>query len=124
MKSIGIKVAMVLGLLLTVVSVFAVYERWTSCRESYRKMLDRQAALALEFDLAIRGYVADEMTPAMEKRLNKGEFIPEVMSTVFVARSIFDRVRDKFPDYLLKVSSDNPRNPANMGKNEAYETTA
>ncbi|HDZ21115.1 hypothetical protein LCGC14_0094410 [marine sediment metagenome] len=114
MKSIGTKVAIIVGVLLAVVSIFAVYERWTTCRAHNETMLDRQAALALEFDLAIRSYVADEIRPAMEKRIHKGEFIPEAMSTSFVARSIFDRVGDKFPDYLLKFSSDNPRNPANM----------
>ena len=114
MKSIGTRVAVVVGVLLTVVSIFAVYERWTTFRAHNEAMLDKQAALALEFDLAIRSYVADEIRPAMEKRVNKGEFIPETMSTSFVARNIFDRVRGKFPDYLLKFSSDDPRNPANM----------
>lgn len=114
MKSIGTKVAVVVGVLLTVVSIFAVYERRTICRTHNEDLLDKQAALALEFDLAIRSYVADEIRPAMAKRVNKGEFIPEAMSSSFVARSIFDRVRDKFPDYLLKFSSDTPRNPANM----------
>ena len=35
------------------------------------------------------------------------------MSTSFVARSIFDDVKQHFPDYVLKFSSDDPRNPAN-----------
>ena len=36
------------------------------------------------------------------------------MSTSFVARSIFEKVRKKFPDYIIKFASDNPRNPVNQ----------
>ena len=36
------------------------------------------------------------------------------MSTSFVARSVFDKVRKEHPDYTIKFSSDNPRNPLNQ----------
>jgi signal transduction histidine kinase len=36
------------------------------------------------------------------------------MSTSFISRSVFDKVQKNFPDYIIKFSSDNPRNPANL----------
>jgi len=68
----------------------------------------------LNFDLAIRDYVAEKVRPVMFNMVSEGEFIPETMSTSFVARNIFEKVRKKFPDYIIKFSSGNPRNPVNQ----------
>lgn len=70
--------------------------------------------MALQFDVSIRKYIADNVRPIMYKLVEADEFIPETMSTSFVARSVFDDVRKEFPDLILKFSSDNPRNPANQ----------
>jgi len=48
----------------------------------------------------------------------EGKFMPETMSTSFVARNIFEKVRKTFPDYIIKFSSDNPRNPLNKAGSE------
>ena len=40
------------------------------------------------------------------------------MSSSFVARTVFDKVRRRFPEYQIKFSSDNPRNPANLASSE------
>jgi hypothetical protein len=79
-----------------------------------KDLMATQAAMALEFDLAIRDYVGKSIRPEMEKRVAPNEFVPEAMSTSFVARSIFQRVNARFPDYILKFSSENPRNPVNQ----------
>ena len=50
--------------------------------------------MALQFDLAIRKYVAHQIRPRMYKLLKEDEFIPETMSTSYVARAIFEDVRD------------------------------
>lgn len=39
--------------------------------------------------------------------------MPETMSTSFIARSVFDKVRESSPDALLRFASINPRNPVN-----------
>ena len=114
MKSIGAKLAVIFGVLLLVFSAAAVLRTWLISRAHARQLTGRQAALALEFDLAIRKYVAEEVRPEIQKRVAADEFIPEVMSTTFVARSVFEQVRRKFPGAILKFSSDNPRNPANQ----------
>ena len=69
--------------------------------------------MALQFNLAIRDYVAAEIRPRMESKIGKDEFIPEAMSTSFVSRSIFEAVRKKFPGMIIRFASDKPRNPVN-----------
>jgi PAS domain S-box-containing protein len=86
-----------------------------------KKVLTHQSELALEFDLAIREYVAEHIRPFAEEQLGKEEFMPETMSTSFVARNIFEKVRRKFPDSIIKFSSDNPRNPVNQAGPEERE---
>ena len=57
----------------------------------------------------------------MYEFVDEDEFIPETMSTSFVARSIFEETKKKFPGIILKFSSDNPRNPANQASPEELE---
>ncbi|UCG15173.1 MAG: DUF3365 domain-containing protein [Phycisphaerales bacterium] len=90
------------------------YWAYSHSRRHVVDAMSRQAALALEFDLAIRSYVAEEVRPTMEEYVGEEEFVPETMSSSFVARSIFEKVRKEFPDYVIKFSSDDPRNPANQ----------
>jgi len=89
------------------------YRTWAASRAQMEESMACEAELALEFDLAIREYVAESIRPVVEARVGIDEFIPEAMSTSFVARRIFEKVRRRFPDYVLKFSSDNPLNPVN-----------
>jgi PAS domain S-box-containing protein len=114
MKSIATKFLLPVVVLAALFLAVDVSQEYQNTKEETTDLLDRQAAMALAFDLAIRSYVADEIRPAMEERLAPGEFFPETMSTSFVARSIFEKVRRSFPDYIIKFSSDDPRNPANQ----------
>jgi two-component system sensor kinase FixL len=85
--------------------------RWT--HEHIDQAASQQARLAVAFDKALRDYVGKRIRPEMEKRVEHGEFVPEAMSTSFVARSVFDEVRKIFPDTVLRFASTNPRNPVN-----------
>jgi PAS domain S-box-containing protein len=85
------------------------------------ELLTKQSELALQFDLAIREYAKETIRPFAEQHVSQEEFIPETMSTSFVARSIFEKVHKKFPDYIIKFSSDNPRNPNNQAGPEELE---
>jgi len=85
--------------------------RWTC--EHIDAMADQQSRLAVQVEKALRDYVGKSIRPEMEKRIAKGEFIPEAMSTSFVARSVFDEVRKVFPETIVRFPSTNPRNPAN-----------
>ncbi len=88
-------------------------QSWHWTHAEIRRSADQQARLAVEFDAALRDYVGKHVRPEMEKRVEPGEFFPETMSTSFISRSVFDDVREAFPDSVLRFASTNPRNPAN-----------
>jgi PAS domain S-box-containing protein len=96
------------------VSAFVFYQTYETSRKHARELISRQAAIALEFNLAIRAYAREKIRPEMESLVNKNEFHPETMSTSFIARSIFESVREKFPEFVIRYSSVNPRNPRNV----------
>ena len=114
MKSIGTKFSIAVAGLAAVFAVFVLYRTWSVTDAHVTKQVALQTELALEFNLAIRKYVAEKIRPRMEALVEKNEFIPETMSTSYVARSIFEEVRKKFPDYIIKFSAENPRNPINQ----------
>jgi len=97
--------------------VFALlffYQTYSRTNERISQVVNQQAALALQFDLSIRKYVASFIRPAMYELTSEDEFFPETMSTSYIARSIFEDVQKEFPDYIIKFSSDNPRNSLNQ----------
>ncbi|MCB2188419.1 MAG: DUF3365 domain-containing protein [Deltaproteobacteria bacterium] len=120
MKSLSVKFLLLVGLFAVLFGAFVIWATWRDTRDHLAELNALQAKLALEFDLAIRDYVGREVRPEVARLLGPGQFHPETMSTSFVARAVFDRVRQKFPGYVLKFSSLNPRNPANLaGPREA-----
>ena len=121
MRKLTTKLMIVIGVATIFFSCFLTYQTYTLTQIKVREVVEQQAAMALQFDLAIRKYVANNIRPVMFKLLEKGQFIPETMSTSYIARSIFEDVRTIFPDYIIKFSSDNPRNPANMAGKEELE---
>ena len=74
----------------------------------------REAALADAFQHALRDYVGESIRPELAQRIGEDEFIPEAMSTSFVARNVFDKVREEFPDLVTRSASAAPRNPVNQ----------
>jgi signal transduction histidine kinase len=121
MHSIGTRFSLAVGGLAIVFSGVILYRSWSRTKAHVDELTSRQAELALEFDLAIRQYAGEAIRPAMEKRVGKDEFVIEAMSTSYIARSVFDKVHEKFPDYVIKFSSDNPRNPVNLAGPEERE---
>jgi PAS domain S-box-containing protein len=110
-QSAGLLIGM--GLLAVAFLAVVLIETWRWTQEHIDTTADQQARLAVEVDKALRDYVGKHIRPEMEKRVAQGEFVPEAMSTSFVARSVFDRVRQAFPEMILRFPSTNPRNPAN-----------
>ncbi len=101
-----------------VVSAFVVWSIARVHRGHLEETMSLATDLALSFDLAIQSYVAEEIRPRMYDLLDDEEFVPETMSSSFISRSVFERVRSRFPRYLLKFSTDNPRNPRNLATPE------
>jgi len=97
--------------------IFLVVVLLQTCYWTYHQIdstAEQEARLAVELDRALRNYVSTQIRPEMDKRVERDEFIPQAMSPSFAARSIFDGIRETFPDVILRLSSTNPRNPANM----------
>jgi signal transduction histidine kinase/CheY-like chemotaxis protein/HAMP domain-containing protein len=113
MKSLGTRFLLPVAGLAVLFSMFVIYQAYTASRQHANELIGQQAALALEFNLAIRDYAGKKIRPVMEGMVGKDDFIPETMSTSFISRSIFELVRKKFPDYVIRFASDNPRNPIN-----------
>ncbi|MCE5337021.1 MAG: PAS domain S-box protein [Desulfobacteraceae bacterium] len=114
MKSVGTRFLIPFGMLALLMSGFVLYQAYETSRKHSNDLISNQAAMALEFNLAIRDYVAGRIRPAIESISDRDYFVPEAMSTSFVARSIFEKVRQKFPEYMVRFSSDRPRNPLNQ----------
>lgn len=114
MRSLSSKILIYIGIVSVFYSAFLLYHTYSLTNTHVNELVEQQASMVLKFDLAIRKYIAQYVRPIMYDLLVEDEFVPEVMSTSFVARSIFDEVREDFPEYIIKFSSDNPRNPSNQ----------
>jgi len=113
MKSIKLRLLIYVGLIVFIFSTVLFYRTYGMISTNIENMTNQQLALGLNFDLSIRDYVSKNIRPLMFDLLPEGEFKPETMSTSYVARNIFNQVRKKFPDYIIKFSAENPRNPVN-----------
>ena len=113
-NKISILFLLAAGCFVIAFSMFALYRNWEINDRHFNELVTTQARMGLEFDLAIRSYIADYVRPFAEEHVPYDKFIPELMSTSYVARNVFDRVRKQFPDYIIKFSSANPRNPDNL----------
>ena len=118
MKSIKLKLIFFIGIIVIICSAILIHRTYISVTSNIESLTKQQLSLALNFELSIREYVAETIRPIMFNLVAEGKFIPETMSTSFVARSIFEKVRKKFPDYIIKFASGNPRNPINQAGTE------
>ena len=114
MKSIASKLLISIGITTILFFLFLSYQTYSLVSVRVKEVVEQQASMALKFDVAIRDYIAQYVRPVMYTLLGKEDFVPETMSTSFVARTIFEDVRKEFPHYIIKFSSDNPRNPLNQ----------
>jgi PAS domain S-box-containing protein len=118
MKSIKFKLLIFVGIIIIICSTILVKRTYDSVTSNVANLTKQQLNLALNFDLAIREYVAETIRPMMFNLVGEEEFKPETMSTSFVARNIFEKVRKEFPNYIIKFASGNPRNPVNQAGSE------
>ncbi len=121
MHRIGTRFSLVVGVFALAFSLIILYRAWASAKRYAEVTTLTKAEVALAFDLAIREYVKESIRPEMEKRIGPDDFVLQAMSTSYVARAIVDKVRQRFPDYLLRFPSENPRNPVNQAAPEEVE---
>ncbi|OHB81361.1 MAG: hypothetical protein A2V98_02110 [Planctomycetes bacterium RBG_16_64_12] len=121
MTSIAGRFAFTVAILTTAISTLLIYATWSSSHAQMEEAIASNAALAFQFDSAVREYVAECVHPGLQERVGEGVLVPREMSEAFVAQCVLEKVNEKFPDYLLKFSSENPRNPANAAGPEELE---
>jgi two-component system cell cycle sensor histidine kinase/response regulator CckA len=121
MKSLAGKLTLSIGIASALLATYLFYETYRMTNRRLNDVVVQQADMALQFDLSIRSYVGKVVRPMMYDLLGEDEFVPETMSTSYVARSIFEDVHKQFPDTIIKFSSDNPRNPVNQAGPEEME---
>ncbi len=120
-NSLGTRFLCVVGVCATACCVAILYRAWHQNVAHTRLMAAAQARLALEFNLAVRDYIADHVRPFAQSHTDAGDFVPETMSTSFASREVFEQVSERFPGYILKFSSENPRNPKNRATPQELE---
>jgi len=113
-KSIAVKFLLLLVFLSLAFIALSTYYSYRSAKGHTDKLIEQQADLAMQYNLAIRQYVAEVIRPFLDKNLADCDFAPEVMSSSYISRRVFEQVRRSFPDLILKFSSATPRNPLNQ----------
>ncbi|MFO7555030.1 MAG: DUF3365 domain-containing protein, partial [Desulfobacterales bacterium] len=114
MKSIKSKLLILSGAVVIICSAILIYMTHDHIISSAEDLTKQQLSLALSFNLAIREYVEDTLRPMMFTLVDESRFIPETMSSSFVARRVFNKVQKYYPDYIIKFASGSPRNPKNQ----------
>ena len=74
----------------------------------------REVNLLRSYALAVRHYTVTGVRPLLQ---DKGEilFLPHTVPS-FAAQTVFDRFREKFPDYYYKEAALNPTNPDDLAE--------
>jgi two-component sensor histidine kinase len=99
-------------------STLVFYEIYATSQRIADDFVRHQANMVMELNQAIREYAAETIRPAIQNIAGKDEFIPEAMSSSFIARSVFGKLQKKFPGYIVRFVSDKPRNPINQATPE------
>lgn len=108
------KVFLLLTLLLAVIVSGFGWRFYLFVQDEVTQRAYRELSLILEFDLAIREYMGKTVRPKIAEFMPEDRFDPALMSTSFTSRSICDTIKSRRPEYLIKFSATNPRNPSNM----------
>ena len=112
MKSIALRFLLPFGVVAVVFSTLVFYQIYATGQHVADDLVRQQADLVMKFNQAIREYTSETIRPAVQKMAGKDEFIPELMSSAFISRSVFEKLQKNFPGYIIRFASDNPRNPA------------
>ena len=114
MKTLHTKLILIVATIVLAFSVILLYRTYSLINSNLMQQIHQQVSMALKFEVATREYVAETIRPLMYSLLDEDRFIKQTMSTSYVARSIFEKVRIQFPDYIIKFAAENPRNPVNQ----------
>jgi signal transduction histidine kinase/CheY-like chemotaxis protein len=118
MQSVERRFLAAIGLTAVVLSSALIVFTYRCHTSHTRSLIEGQCAIAQQFDRAIRDYMTEEVRPVALALTGPGDFSPGLMSCSYAARGIFERVQRNLPDVRLKITSRDPRNPANRASPE------
>jgi PAS domain S-box-containing protein len=121
MGKLTTKLVITIGAAAIFFSGFLFHQIYRYTQLKVTELVQQQASLVLELDLAVRQYVATKIKPDMIDNEGSENIIPETMSTSCVAWSVFDDIQNEFPDLVIKLSTENPRNLKNKAGLEERE---
>ena len=84
MKSIKSKLILFIGIIVVIFTAILLQRTYSLTTSNIEDLSKQQLNLALNFDLAIREYVAEKVRPLMFSLISEDAFIPETMSTSFI----------------------------------------
>ena len=76
-KSIGFRFLCIIAAFVGIFSCAVLFFSWSSSNAQMEDLLQEKANLVLQFDLAIRSYVSEEIRPFAQAHTGKDEFIPK-----------------------------------------------
>jgi len=124
-KSTATRFALFLGVVALIATGIQLVHTTSDMLDQQRRATAALAKVSLRFDLAIRRYVQEILRPAvLDAELEptapsrEHEFRPEILSSSFIARSIFEEVGKNVDGLEIRFASDNPRNPSNQATPE------
>ena len=79
MRSIAMRFLLPFGIVAVLFSIFIFRETYVTSQHHANDLVGQQAAMAMEFNLAIREYVSETVHPIIRKIMGKNEFIPEMI---------------------------------------------
>ncbi|TKB12376.1 DUF3365 domain-containing protein [Desulforhopalus sp. IMCC35007] len=121
MAKLTTKLVVTIGAAAIFFSGFLFHQIYNYTQLKVKELVQQQASLVLELDLAVREYVATKIRPDMFQNEGSEQIIPKTISTSCVAWSVFDDIQNEFPDLVIKLSTENPRNLKNKAGPEERE---
>jgi diguanylate cyclase (GGDEF)-like protein/PAS domain S-box-containing protein len=108
----------------SVLLIVASYIAYQGANESELAHSYREIEQIIHFVDSTQEYVRHTARPKAIQSLSSQEFVPELMSTSFIARKVMDRFLTKFPDYHFRFATEHPHNPANLADANEREIIA
>ena len=127
-KTTATRFALFLGLVAVVATGIQLVHTTSDMLVQQHQATAALANASLRFDLAIRRYVQEILRPALlDAELEptapsrEHKFRPEILSSSFIARSIFEEVGKNVDGLEIRFASDNPRNPQNQATEQEQQ---
>jgi HAMP domain-containing protein len=91
--------------------VVAGYLSYVLIQDNARRQVQDQARIMMETAAAMRRYTQDQVKPALEDTVSPDKTFHREIVPAFAATSLFNFLRDRYPEFSYKEAALNPTNP-------------